>query len=187
MLTAKLLSNYKKTPKVCVIFMAKKKKKKSNTAEAPTGPRTIATNRKARHDYHIEKRFEAGLSLTGTEIKSVRAGQVTLREGFVLIRNDEAWLQNVHIAHYAQGNRNNHEEARRRKLLLHRREIEDLHEHVTQRQWTIVPLRMYLNGKGLAKVEIALVRGKQQRDKRQDIAKRDAQREIDRAIKQSRY
>lgn len=167
--------------------MAKKKKKKSNPNETPSGPRTIAQNRKARFDYHIEERFEAGVMLTGTEIKSVRASQVNLQDGFVLIRNDEAWLQNVHIAHYAQGNRNNHEESRRRKLLLHRREINQLYEQVTQRQWTIVPLRMYITGKGLAKVEIALVRGKQQRDKRQDIAKRDAKREIDRAIKQSRY
>lgn len=166
--------------------MAKKKKKSDGKTEQ-TGPRTVATNRKARHDYHIEERFEAGLALTGTEIKSVRAGQVNLRDGFVLIRDDEAWLQNVHIAHYAQGNRNNHEESRRRKLLLHRREINALHEQVTQRQWTIVPLRMYITPKGLAKVEIALVRGKQTYDKRQDIAKRDAKREVERAIKQARY
>jgi len=164
-----------------------KKKKKSDSKTEQTGPRTVATNRKARHDYHIEERFEAGLALTGTEIKSVRAGQVNLRDGFVLIRDDEAWLQNVHIAHYAQGNRNNHEESRRRKLLLHRREINALHAQVTQRQWTVVPLRMYITAKGLAKVEIALVRGKQSYDKRQDIAKRDAKREVERAIKQARY
>mgnify|MGYP000261967200 CR=1 FL=1 len=164
-----------------------KKKSKSDKKIAPTGPRTIASNRKARHDYHIEERYEAGIVLTGTEIKSVRAGQVQLREGFVLIRDGEAWLTNVHIAHYAQGNINNHVEARRRKLLLHRKEIEQLHSQVTMRQWTIVPLSMYITERGLAKVQIGLVRGKQSADKRQDIAKRDAKRDIERAIKQSRY
>lgn len=164
-----------------------KKKNKSDNKTAPTGPRTVASNRKARHDYHIEERFEAGISLTGTEIKSVRDGQVQLREGFVLIRDNEAWLTNVHIAHYAQGNINNHQETRRRKLLLHRKEIEKLHTQVTMRQWTIVPLRMYITERGLAKVEIALVQGKQSADKRQDIAKRDAKRDVERAIKQSRY
>ncbi len=161
-------------------------KKKKNNDEPKTGPRTIATNRKARHDFHIEETFEAGIVLTGTEIKSVRNGKVTLREGFVLIRGDEAWLVNVHIAHYAQGNRNNHEEARQRKLLLNRREIDRLYEQVTQRQWTIVPLSMYINSRGLAKLKIALVRGKQNFDKRADIAKRDADRDIQRALK-NRY
>ena len=162
--------------------MAKKNKKK----DAPkTGPRTVATNRKARHDYHIEETFEAGLVLTGTEIKSVREGRVNLRDGFVLIRDDEAWLLNVHIAHYSQGNRNNHEETRQRKLLLNRREIRHLYGQVTQKKWTIVPLSMYINTKGLAKIQIALVRGKQQFDKRADIAKRDADRDIQRALKQN--
>lgn len=163
--------------------MAKKKK-----SDGPkTGPRTVATNRKARHDYHIEETYEAGIALTGTEIKSVREGRVNLREGFVLIRGDEAWLFNVHIAHYAQGNRNNHEETRQRKLLLNRREINHLYDEVTQRKWTIVPLSMYINGKGFAKLKIALVRGKQRYDKRADIAKRDADRDIQRALKNSRY
>lgn len=157
--------------------------KKSSKDTQKHGPRTVATNRKARHDYHIEETFEAGLMLTGTEIKSVRMGQVNLRDGFVLVRDGEAWLMNVHIAHYIQGNRENHDETRRRKLLLHRREIDQLHADATQRNWTIVPLRLYINEAGRAKVEIALARGKQAFDKRQDIASRDAKRDIQRALK----
>ncbi|MEM7131793.1 MAG: SsrA-binding protein SmpB [Chloroflexota bacterium] len=161
--------------------MAKKKKKKD---DAPaTGPRIIATNRRARFDYHIEETYEAGIALTGTEIKAIRQNLVNLREGFVLIRDGEAWLLNVHISHYKSGNRNNHDETRRRKLLLHSREINNIYSQVTQKNWTIVPLRLYLNGKGLAKVEIALVRGKKNYDKRTDIAKRDSQRDIQRALK----
>lgn len=147
------------------------------------GPRTVASNRKARHDFHIEETLEAGIQLLGTEIKSVRAGQVNLREGFVLIKDGEAWLRQVHIAQYSHGNRENHEETRPRKLLLHKRQIQDLHSDATQRNWTIIPLRMYITEKGLAKVEIALARGKQQFDKRQDIASRDAKRDIQRALK----
>jgi SsrA-binding protein len=161
--------------------MAKKKKKEK--AALPTGPRTVATNRRARHDYFIEDRLEAGISLTGTEIKSVRAGKVILQDGFVLVRNGEAWLMNVHIAQYELGNRYNHEETRPRKLLLHKREIKRLHGQVTQRNWTIVPLRVYINDKGRAKVEIALVRGKRQYDKRQTIAKRESDRDLRRALK----
>ncbi len=157
------------------------KKKESST---PRGPRTVASNRKARHDYHIEEVVEAGIQLTGTEIKSVRAGQVNLREGFVLIRGGEAWLRQVHIAQYSHGNRENHEETRARKLLLHRKEIDHLFREATQRNWTIVPLRMYITERGLAKIEIALVRGKKSYDKRHDIAGRDAKRDIERAMKQ---
>jgi SsrA-binding protein len=159
-------------------------KKKQDNGTGPTGPRTIATNRRARHDYFIEETFEAGISLTGTEIKAIRAGRVNLRDGFVLIRNGEAWLMNVHIGQYEHGNRQNHEETRPRKLLLHRRQIDNLYGEVTQRNWTIVPLRLYINDRGLAKVQIALVRGKRQYDKRADIAKRDSQRDIERALKQ---
>jgi len=160
--------------------MAKKKKKDQGP---PRGPRTVATNRKARHEYFIEDTYEAGIALTGTEIKSVRAGQVSLRDGFVLIRDGEAWLMNVHIAPYEHGNRSNHEETRKRKLLLHKREIERLHGQVTQRNWTIVPLKMYINDKGLAKVQIGLVRGKRQYDKRATIAKRQSERDVRRAMK----
>ena len=142
-------------------------KKKKGDATGPKGPRTVATNRKARHEYFIEETFEAGIALTGTEIKSVRDGRVNLGDGFVLVRGSEAWLMNVHIAQYAQGNRYNHDETRQRKLLLHRREIRRLQSQATQKNWTIVPLKMYINAKGLAKVEIALVRGKKLYDKRQ--------------------
>jgi SsrA-binding protein len=148
------------------------------------GPHTVATNRTARYEYFIEESFEAGVVLTGTEIKSVRAGKVSLQEGFVLIRNGEAWLLNVHIAHFAQGNRNNHEEMRQRKLLLHKSEIAKLHAQVTLRNWTIVPLRIYINDRGRAKVEIGLARGKQTHDKRDTIAKRDSDRELRRVLKE---
>ncbi|MBX3000816.1 MAG: SsrA-binding protein SmpB [Caldilineaceae bacterium] len=153
--------------------------------DAEQGPRTVASNRKARHDYFIEESFEAGIALTGTEIKSVRKGHVNLRDGFVLVRSGEAWLINVHIAHYEQGNRQNHEETRQRKLLLHKKEIDHIYGQVTQKNWTIVPLRMYINNAGRAKVEIALVRGKHTYDKRDTIRDRDAKREIQRAIKQA--
>ena len=147
-------------------------------------PHTVANNRKARHEYFIEETFEAGIVLTGTEIKSVRAGRVTLGDGFVLIRNGEAWLVNVHIAQFEQGNRYNHEETRQRKLLLHRSQIAKLHAEATQRSWTIVPLRMYINERGRAKVEIGLARGKQGHDKRQTIAKRENERELRRVLKE---
>lgn len=147
-------------------------------------PHTVANNRKARHEYFIEETFEAGIVLTGTEIKSVRAGRVTLGDGFVLIRNGEAWLVNVHVAQFEQGNRYNHEETRQRKLLLHRSQIAKLHAEATQRNWTIVPLRMYINERGRAKVEIGLARGKQTHDKRQTIAKRENERELRRVMKE---
>ena len=148
------------------------------------GPRTVASNRKARYEYFIEENFEAGVVLTGTEIKSVRAGKVSLQDGFVLIRGGEAWLLNVHIAHFEQGNRYNHEETRQRKLLLHKSEIAKLYEQVTLRNWTIVPLRVYINDRGRAKVEIGLARGKQTHDKRDTIAKRDSDRELRRVLKE---
>jgi SsrA-binding protein len=151
--------------------------------DAARGPRTVATNRKARFEYFIEETYEAGIVLTGTEIKSVRAGKVSLQEGFVLIKEREAWLLDVHIAHYEQGNRFNHEERRARKLLLNRREIAQLHAAATQRSFTIVPLRMYINERGLAKVEIAVVRGKQLHDKRDSIAKRESERDLRRVLK----
>ncbi|NOZ29746.1 MAG: SsrA-binding protein SmpB [Chloroflexi bacterium] len=145
--------------------------------------KTIATNRKAYHDYHIEETIEAGIVLTGTEIKSIRQGKVNLRDGFAIIRDGEVWLLNVHIAPYEGGNRMNHEPRRERKLLLHRREINRLASRVQERGWTLVPLRLYLKD-NIAKVELALVRGKRQYDKRQAIAKREAEREIRRTAKQ---
>ena len=159
--------------------MAQKKDKST----IPLGPRTVATNRKARHEYFIEETYEAGVALTGTEIKSVRMGRIALQDGFVLIRDGEAMLMNVHIAQYEQGNRFNHDETRSRKLLLHKHEIRQLHAQVTQRNWTIIPLRVYINDRGRAKVEIALARGKQLHDKRATIAKRESERELRRALK----
>ena len=142
----------------------------------------IAANRKALHDYSIEDTYEAGVALTGTEIKSVRAGRVNLRDGFVQIRNGEAWLLNVHISPYDFGNRENHEPRRERKLLLHRHEIRKLYSKVAERGWTIVPLRIYLK-EGRAKVEIALARGKRLYDKRDAVAERDMDRDLQRAVK----
>ncbi len=118
------------------------------------GVKHIATNRKAQHDYFIEDRYEAGVALTGTEIKSVRAARVNLRDGFVQIRGGEAWLLNVHISPYDFGNRENHEPRRERKLLLHRQEIRKLQAKVSERGWTIVPLSMYPEGRP-PKIEIA--------------------------------
>lgn len=141
--------------------------------------RVIATNRKAYHDYHLEQTFEAGIALTGSEIKSVRAGRVNLRDSFVQIRNGEAWLVDAHIAQYEQASRDNHEPKRDRKLLLHKQEIARLAGRVQEKGYTIVPLRMYLKG-NLAKVEIALARGKRLYDKREAIAKRDSEREMER-------
>lgn len=149
----------------------------------PHGPRTVATNRKARHEYFILETYEAGIVLTGTEIKSVRAGKVSLGDGFVMVKNREAWLLNVHIAQYEQGNRFNHPEVRDRKLLLNRREINALHEAATQKSYTIVPLRMYINDRGRAKVEIGVARGKQLHDKRDSIARRDSERDLRRVLK----
>jgi SsrA-binding protein len=159
--------------------MAKQKEKLA----MPVGPRTVATNRRARHEYFIEETFEAGMVLTGTEIKSIRMGRVNLQDGFVLVRNGEATLMNVHIGIYEHGNRNNHEETRPRKLLLHKKQIRELHVAATQRSWTIVPLRLYINDRGRAKVEIGIARGKQLHDKRETIAKRDNERELRRVLK----
>lgn len=147
--------------------------------------RVIATNRKAVHDYEIEDRYEAGLALTGTEIKSVRAGRVSLREGYVQARGGELWLTNVHIAVYEPAGRRGHDPLRPRKLLLHRQEIDRLIGRVQERGYTIVPLRMYLK-EGRAKVEIALARGKRKYDKREAIARRDAERQMRREWKERR-
>ena len=145
--------------------------------------KVVATNRKARHEYFIEDQYEAGIVLTGTEIKSVRAGTVSLGEGYAQIRNGELWLYDVHIAQYEQAGRSSHDPKRPRKLLMHRREIMRLQSSTQERGYTLVPLRMYIKGR-LAKVEIGLVRGKRQYDKREVIAKRDAERRIHREWKE---
>lgn len=145
------------------------------------GIKIIASNRKASHDYFIEDRFEAGIVLLGTEIKSVRAGRVSLREAYVTTDGNEAWLTNAHIAPYDPASRMNHDPKRIRKLLLHKKEINELFEGIRQKGYTIVPISMYLKS-GKAKVEIALARGKKQYDKRRDLAKRDAEREMLRSL-----
>jgi SsrA-binding protein len=144
--------------------------------------KTVAQNRKARHDYSIEDSFEAGIALTGTEIKSVRAGRVSLAEAYARIERGEAWLIGATIAPWQGGNRLNHEPGRDRKLLLHRDEIVALATKTRTKGLTLVPLRMYISERGLAKLEIGLARGKQRYDRRREIAERDARREVERAI-----
>ncbi len=167
--------------------MARAKRKKQSAQTSPNGRRTVATNRRARYNYHLLDQFDAGLSLTGSEIKSIRAGRVDLRDGYVSIQDGEAWLHNVHVATYAAASRENHEETRTRKLLLKQREIRKLEGLVVGKGLTIVPVRLYISEKGLAKLEIALARGKHLYDKRDTIAHREAQRNMDRARKQARY
>ena len=144
--------------------------------------RDVAVNRRAYHDYFIDEKYEAGVMLTGTEIKSVRNGRANLREGFVRIDANEAWLESVHISPYAQGNVMNQEPVRPRKLLLHRKEISSLIGKVKQKGYTLIPLRMYIV-RNRAKVEVGLARGKRQYDKREAIAEREAKREIARAVR----
>jgi SsrA-binding protein len=149
------------------------------------GTKLITSNRKARHDYEILETLEAGLVLTGTEVKSLRDGKASLAEAYVRLDGDEAFLVGAHIPEYSHGNRENHEPTRRRKLLLHKKEIHRLVSKVQEKGLTIVPLRLYWK-RGRAKLEIALGRGKKQYDQRQDVAKREATREIDRALARNR-
>jgi SsrA-binding protein len=150
------------------------------------GEKLISDNRRARHDYHLTDRYEAGLVLTGTEVKSLREGRVTLQQAYADVREREAWLVGVHIDEYAQGNRANHDPDRPRKLLLHQREIEKLYAQVREKGFTVVPTRLYFKD-GRVKVEIALARGKDLYDKRRTIADRDARRQIDRELKAMRH
>jgi SsrA-binding protein len=143
---------------------------------------TIAVNRRARHDYTIEQTLEAGLVLTGTEIKPIRAGPVNLAEAYARVERGEAWLIGAHIAPYEQGNRFNHEPTRTRKLLLHRDQIAELVGRTQAKGETLVPLRLYLRN-GMAKVELGLARGKKVHDKRRSIAERDMRRELERQTK----
>ena len=145
--------------------------------------KVVATNRKAFHEYFISDTFEAGLVLVGSEIKSIRAGRVSLQDGYVSFEQGEAWLANVHIAQYDPASRQNHDPKRRRKLLLHRREIDRLAGKVQEKGFTVIPTRLYLKD-GRAKVEIGLAKGKRLYDKREAIAKRDSQRQVDRALKE---
>lgn len=145
----------------------------------------IAENRRARHDYHLVERHEAGLALSGTEVKSLRRGQANLQRAYAEVRDGEVWLVGAHIAPYEQGTHANHDPERARKLLLHRREIDSLNGKVRERGFTLVPTKLYWKD-GRAKVEIALARGQESHDKRRDIARRDAEREMDRALKARR-
>jgi SsrA-binding protein len=149
------------------------------------GRKVIARNRRARFDYRIEDTYEAGLVLTGTEVKSLRAGRASLTDGFAQISDGEVWLHNVHIPQYTEGTWTNHEPRRTRKLLLHRKEIEKLSSRTAEQGLTLVPLSLYFND-GKAKVELGLGRGKRTYDKRHDLASRDAAREMDRALRRRR-
>ena len=152
---------------------------------AEQGTKIIARNKRARHDYAIEEVVEAGLVLTGTEVKSLRAGRASLTDGFGLITDSEIWLHGVHIPEYTQGTWTNHEPRRIRKLLLHRKEIDRLARSTQERGLTLVPLSLYFKD-GKVKIELGLARGKRSYDKRQDLAKRDAAREVDRELRRRR-
>ena len=144
---------------------------------------TVALNRRARHEFSIEETFEAGLVLTGTEIKSIRAGRANLAEAYARIDRGEAWLIGAHIAPYEQGNRNNHEPTRTRKLLLHRDQIAELAGRTQAKGFTLVPLKLYIRD-GMAKLELGIARGRKAHDKRRVIAERDVRRELQRETKE---
>jgi SsrA-binding protein len=147
--------------------------------------KTVSVNRKATHDYFILEKFEAGMALYGTEIKSIRKGSVQFKDAYIEFRNGEAFVREMYIAQYEFGNRFNHEETRDRKLLLHKSEISRLQKKVKLKGFTVIPLHMYLKD-GLAKLEIALAEGKDQHDKREASKERDAKREIDKVMKNQR-
>ncbi|MGE5673067.1 MAG: SsrA-binding protein SmpB [Mycobacterium leprae] len=144
--------------------------------------KSITENRKARHDYFVEETYEAGIALQGTEVKSCRDGRVNLRDGYAEIQDGEIFLLNMHISPYEQANRFNHDPLRKRKLLMHRAEIRNLHGKIREKGYTLVPLRLYFK-EGRVKVELALAKGKKAYDKRSDIADRDAARDIARAMR----
>jgi SsrA-binding protein len=150
-----------------------------------SGTKLIAENRRARHDYQLLDRYEAGVALLGTEVKSLRAGKASLQHAFAQVRDGEMYLVGASIAEYPQANRQNHDPDRDRKLLLHRHEIDQLIGKVQERGLTLVPTRLYFKD-GRIKVELALARGKEGHDKRRDIADRDARREVERALKTRR-
>lgn len=150
-----------------------------------SGERLIASNRKAFHDYHVLEKLEVGLMLTGTEVKSLRAGKANLKDSYVIVKNGEGWLVGAHITAYSHGNRENHDPERVRKLLLHRRELDKLEGEIVLKGLTIVPLRLYFKGNKV-KAEIAVVRGKKMYDKRETEKRREADRESAAAIKSGR-
>ncbi len=146
--------------------------------------RTLAENRKARHDYHIEERFEAGISLLGSEVKSIREGRASLRDSFARVRDGELFLENMHVAPYSHGTSYTHSPTRRRKLLMHKSEIRRLEGKVSEKGYTLVPLSLYLNERGRIKVELGLARGKAKADRRREIMERDTRRELERTLKE---
>jgi len=154
----------------------KKKQAENQAARDPNAKRLVASNRRARHEYHIEDTYDAGIALVGTEVKSVRLGRVNLQDAFAKVENGEVWLHNMHIAPYDQGSHWNVDPRRKRKLLLHRHEINRLRGHMEQKGFALIPLGVYLQ-RGYAKVELGLGHGKKLYDKRQDIARRDVERE----------
>ncbi len=164
--------------------MAKASAKQEQTKSSAQNEaiKVISVNRQAYHDYFVEQTIEAGISLVGTEIKSIREGHVNLRGSYAMARKGEIWLENAHIAVYEHGNRYNHEPMRNRKLLLHRREIDQLLKRVETKGLTLIPLKLYLKG-GKAKVELGLCRGKKLYDKRDAIAERETKREIERIVR----
>lgn len=158
----------------------------ASQAERDEANRTIATNRRARHEYEILETIEAGLALRGTEVKSLRAGQVNFKDSYATIRNGEAWLLGCHISPYSHGTDANHDPERDRKLLLHRREIQRLTGKVAERGLTLVPLRLYFKN-GRAKLELGLARGRKLHDKRSAIREREVRREMDKAARAGRH
>jgi len=148
--------------------------------------KAVGTNRKAYHDYFIEEKFEAGIMLQGTEVKSLREGRVNLQDSYASVKGDEIFLHHCHISPYSHGNIMNHEPLRTRKLLLHRKEIDKLLGKTKQQGLTLIPLRIYFSKRGLAKVELGLAKGKKQHDRRESIKTREASREVERAMKDKR-
>lgn len=161
--------------------MGKNKKKSQDTGDV----RTIAVNRKARHDYHVESSLEVGVVLQGTEVKSLREGKISFKDAFASVVDGEMWLSNLHIDEYTQGNRFNHEPTRKRKLLLKKREIEKLLGKIRQEGYTLIPLKFYFK-KSWVKIELGVCKGKKDYDKRHDIASRDVKRQIDQAMRRRR-
>jgi SsrA-binding protein len=163
--------------------MAKAKAKSPQKTAEPTS-RDVAVNRRAFHDYDIVERIDAGIELTGSEIKSIRAGKISLQEAYARPNKGEIWLVGAHIAEYGPASYNGHEPRRSRRLLLHKGEIQEIEREVEAKGLTLIPLKVYLNKRGLAKVELGLARGRKQYDKRAAIAKRDADREVQRALRE---
>ena len=156
------------------------------TKETDDQRKVVATNRKAYHDYFIEEKFEAGIVLRGTEVKSLRDRRVNLQDSYASVKEDEVFLHHCHISPYSHGNIMNHEPLRTRKLLLHRKEINKLLGKTQQQGLTIIPLRIYFSKRGFAKIELGLAKGKKQHDRRESIKTREAGREVERAMKEKR-